>query len=76
MLRADWTVIEGSVVEHGFGVSPLVPVTMIPNEPGFWPGEDGEDLVSARVAVWMTNVLMVKETKSATKMPVTPGSTT
>jgi hypothetical protein len=34
---------------------------------GFWPGEDGEDLPAAQVAIWMAHVLMLKETKSATK---------
>jgi len=73
LLDASFNPIEGTYVEHGFGVCPYVPVTMMPPEPGFWPGEDGEDLVSARIAVWITDVFMMKETKSATKMPVIAG---
>lgn len=73
LLDSTFSIIEGSYVEHGFGVNPYTPVTMMPPEPGFWPGEDGEDLVAARVAVWVTDIFMMKETKSATKMPVIAG---
>lgn len=73
LLRSDMTPIDDTVIEHKFGLAPLVPVSMTPTDAGFWNGEDGEDLVAARVAVWVTNVLMLKETKSATKAPVVTG---
>lgn len=77
LLRADMSVIgtDDAADEHGLGLAPVVPVTMNPCEAGFWSGDDGEDLVAARTAVWMTNVLMLKETKSATKMPIVSGDT-
>jgi len=48
-------------------------VTLSPPQAGFWPGEEGEDLVAARIAVWMQGILMLKESKSATKQPVLSG---
>ncbi len=75
-LRKDMTVITSSYVEHGLGVCPWVPVTLGPPGAGFWPGEEGSDLDAAHVAIWLTNVLLLKEAKSATKVPVLQGDTT
>lgn len=75
-LRDDLSVITVAVVEHGLGVCPWVPVTLSPPQAGFWPGQEGEDLVAARIAVWMQGVLMLKESKSATKQPVIQGDST
>lgn len=75
-LRADFSVIPETYLEHGLGVCPWIGVTLGPPCAGFWPGEDGEDLVAAHIAIWFSNVLMLKETKSATKMPVITGDGT
>lgn len=75
-LRDDLSIIGGSTVEHGLGVCPWVPVTLGPPAPGFWPGNEGEDLVSAHIAVWFNNVLLLKESKSATKQTVIQGDGT
>ena len=72
-LRDDLSVISSSYVVHGLGVNPWTPVTLSPPQAGFWPGEEGEDLVAARIAVWMQGILMLKESKSATKQPVLSG---
>lgn len=68
--------IESTVVEHGLGLCPWVSVQRLPNRAGFWPGEEGEDLVSAQVSIWMSNVLQNKETKSATKQTLLSGDMT
>jgi hypothetical protein len=72
-LRDDLTAISSSHVVHGLGVNPWTPVTLSPPQAGFWPGEEGEDLVAARIAVWMQGILMLKESKSATKQSVLSG---
>lgn len=58
---------------HALGVCPWMLLTRGPAEPGVWPGEEGEDLVSAQIAVWFANVLGLKETKSATKQTILSG---
>ena len=78
-LNASFDVIDGTYQTHGLvdedgkGVSPYVAVTAGPPQSGFWCGHEGEDLVAARVSVWVANVFMLKETKSATKMPIVTG---
>lgn len=62
---------------HGFGLNRWVPLSYSSVAiPGFWPGEEGEDLVAARMAIWLASILMVKETKSNTKQPVVSGDAT
>lgn len=64
----------GAPKPHGLGVNPWIGVTYHAESiPGYWPGEEGEDLVAAQVAIWMSNVLLLKETKSATNVPVLSG---
>ena len=75
-LRSDLSVIPGSHVVHEMGVCPWVPVTLGPPGAGFWPGEEGEDLVAAHLAIWLSNVFGLKEMKSATKQAVISGDTT
>ncbi|HUR48202.1 MAG TPA: hypothetical protein VMY88_01545, partial [Acidimicrobiales bacterium] len=65
--------IESTYKEHGFGVNPWSPVMRSPVRAGFWPGEEGEDLVAGHIAIWMANVLLMKETKSATKQTIVSG---
>lgn len=76
-LTDEFVPIEGSHVEHGIGMSRWVPINYSAVAiPGFWPGREGEDLVSARVTEWLADILMIKETKSNTKQPIISGDTT
>jgi len=75
-LRDDFTIIGDSVIEHGLGVCPWVPVTLAPPGPGFWPGDYGEDIAAAHVAIWFQNILTLKESKSATKQTIVSGDGT
>jgi hypothetical protein len=64
----------GAWVEHGLGLNRWVPLTYAATAtPGFWPGCEGEDLVSAHMMGWLAAILMVKETKSNTKQPLVQG---
>jgi hypothetical protein len=74
-LRQDMSPILSTYLVHGLGVNPWVPVSLGPPIAGFWPGQEGEDLVSAHVAIWLSNILLLKEQKSATKVPVITGDT-
>lgn len=65
----------GPLVPHGFGVNRWVPLSYAVNHPGFWPGEEGEDLVSAQLALGLIAVLLIKETKSATQQTFLTGDT-
>lgn len=59
---------------HGLGLNPWVALTYHAEAvAGFWPGEDGADLVAAQVSIWMSGVLMLKETNSATKQEIVTG---
>jgi hypothetical protein len=76
LLDENMAVIPDSWVPHGFGVCPWVPITRGPTPSGFWPGEEGEDLVAATVSIWFANISMMKETKSSTKQPIVQGDAT
>jgi hypothetical protein len=71
-LRENLTII-GEPKEHGFKRNPWVPLTLGPLVPGFWPGEEGEDLVAAHLAIWFANICMLKETKSSTNQTILSG---
>jgi hypothetical protein len=75
-LREDLSVIAGSYQEHGLGVVPWVPLSLGPASPGFWPGNEGEDMVAGHVSIWLENILLLKESKSATKQTVISGDGT
>lgn len=75
-LRDDLTVIPGTYDEHNLGVCPWVPITLGPAGSGFWPGSEGEDMVSGHLTIWLENVLLIKESKSATKQTVITGDGT
>lgn len=75
-LRDDLTVIGDSWQSHDFGVIPWVPLTLGPQCPGFWPGSEGEDMVAGHIAIWVQNILLLKESKSATKQTVITGDGT
>lgn len=63
-----------SEVLHGLGVNRWMPMSLHAVAlPGFWPGEEGEDLVAAAVAIWFAGILLMKETKDATKMTTMGG---
>lgn len=72
-VREDWSIIGDSWQPHSFGVCPWTPVTLGPPQPGFWPGNEGEDLTAATVATWFAGILLLKEMKSATTLPVLQG---
>lgn len=72
-LRDDFSVIESSYLEHKLGISPWIAVTLSPPGPGYWPGDEGEDLVAAAVSTWLSHVLLMKEQKSATKQETITG---
>lgn len=76
-LDEHFTPIPATYTEHGLGMSRWVPLSYSATAiPGFWPGEEGEDLVAARMAIWLASILMVKETKSNRKQPVLSGDAT
>lgn len=75
-LREDMGVIASSYEVHNLGVNPWVSVALSPVGAGFWPGEEGEDLVAAAVSTWLASLLLLKETKSATMQPVLQGDST
>lgn len=75
-LREDMSTIPNTWAPHGLGVCPWVPVSLGPPSSGFWPGEDGEDLVAGAVTVWLENILLIKESKSATKQTLISGDGT
>lgn len=75
-LRDDLSVIPGSWQEHGLGVCPWVPVTLGPPSSGFWPGSEGADLVAGQETIWLEGVLLIKESKSATKQTIIQGDGT
>ena len=66
--------IEASWKEHGLGLNRWVPLTYSANAiPRFWPGREGEDLVAARMTMWLCDILMIKETQATTRQPVVTG---
>lgn len=76
LLDDRFHIIAGTYKEHGIGLNPWVPLTAHESMPGFWPGEEGEDLVAATVTIWFSGVSLLKETKSATKQPIIQGDMT
>jgi hypothetical protein len=75
-LRDDLSPIAGSYEEHGLGVIPWVPLSLGPAAPGFWPGCEGEDMVAGHVSIWLENILLLKESKSATNQTIISGDGT
>ena len=75
-LRENMSVIPGTHHEHGLGVCPWVPVTLGPPSSGFWPGSEGADLVAGHTTIWLENILLIKESKSATKQHIITGDGT
>lgn len=65
--------IESTYLEHGLGVNPWLLLTKSASTPGIWPGEEGEDLTAGHMAVWLQNILGLKESKSATKQLLLSG---
>ena len=75
-LDAGFNPIPETHVEHKLGLNRWVPISYAADAiPGFWPGEEGGDLVAAHLAIWFASVLMIKETKSNTKIPIITGDT-
>jgi hypothetical protein len=73
---AKGTVIQESVREHGLEEMPWTLVSIDPPASCLLEGSTGEDLVAAHMDVWFENVLLLKESKSATRQPVFAGDTT
>lgn len=72
-LTAEGGFIPSSYKEHGLGRMPWHFMSLEPPDATVWPGEVGEDLVAAHLAIWFANVCLLKETKSATKLPIVTG---
>lgn len=75
-LRQDMSPISETYVVHELGACPFVPVVLGAPAPGFWPGSEGEDMVAAHIAIWFNNILLLKESKSATTIPIVQGDGT
>lgn len=65
--------IQSTYVVHGLNVCPWMLITRFRSIAGIWPGEEGEDLVAGQTSVWMSNVLLLKEQKSATRQTLLSG---
>lgn len=75
-LTKDFRPIPSTYTEHGWGVNRWVAISSAPkSQPDFWPGDDGEDLVSASVINLIVEALMFKETNTASRVPVVSGDT-
>lgn len=68
--------IIGKPVEHGFPRLPFSHLSLEPPSGSLWPGEAGEDLVAAHMAIWFSSVCLLKEAKSATVLPIIAGDAT
>jgi len=68
--------IVGTPKPHDFGRIPYVFVSLEQGTTSPWPGQAGEDLVSAHMAIWFSNISLMKELKSSTKVPTVSGDTT
>lgn len=65
----------GDDVVHGIGLNRWVPIALNAiGIAGYWPGEQGEDLIAAAVSISMANVNLLKETATATKQTVFQGN--
>lgn len=74
-LRENWTIIGESFQAHDLGRIPWVFCCLDdPSDDSPWPGNAGEDLVAADMAVWFSAVNMLKEVKSATRIPIISGN--
>jgi hypothetical protein len=59
---------------HGIGMNRWVPMSLSPiGIAGFWPGEEGEDLVAAQIAIGISNIQMLKEAKSTNRQTILGG---
>ena len=61
---------------HGWARMPWILCSLEPPGTTLLDNQTGEDLVAAHRAVWFENILLLKESKSATKLPVHIGDTT
>lgn len=72
-LDENFMPVDGTWVEHGLGTSRWVSLVRQPIRPGVFPGNEGADLVAAHVSIGISNILLLKETKSATKQTILAG---
>jgi hypothetical protein len=75
-VTASGIVMQETVREHGFKRLPGVLLALDAPPGQLFDSMGGEDLVSAHLAVWFENVLLLKESKSATKVPIIAGDVT
>ena len=68
--------IVGKPQQHDIGRIPYVFVSLEDGGATVWPGKAGEDLVNAAMAIWFSNVSLMKEQKASTKIPTISGDTT
>lgn len=75
-LSEDFHPIPGTRKEHGLGFNPWTSITSASRAtPDFWPGDDGADLVSAHVSGLIIEACLIKETNTASRVPVATGDT-
>ena len=74
-LNSDAYVID--VEDHNIGRMPIALLCLDESSShGLWPGMAGEDLISAQMALSFVQVCLLKELKSATKVPMLSGDLT
>jgi len=66
----------GSIVEHGFARNPWLLFSLEPPHGALLDSTTMEDLAAAHRAEWFLQVRILKESKSATKIPVIQGDET
>lgn len=72
MFQLDYAgnVLDDSVVEHAYGRIPWILFSLEPPNGTLLDTTSGDDLEAAHRAVWLMSVLLLKESKSATKQHV------
>jgi len=72
MTREGYVLTE-TVVPHGFERMPWILFALEPPAGGLLDSRTGEDLVAAHRSVWFEMILLLKESKSATKQTILTG---
>jgi hypothetical protein len=72
-LSKDQHILTDTVRAHGFARMPWILFSLEPPAGSLLDSMTGEDLVAAHRAVWFENILLLKESKSATKQTVVSG---
>lgn len=72
-VSAQGAIIESTVTPHAFGRIPGVLFTLDPPTGCIFDSHATDDLEAAHRAVWFENILLLKESKSATKTTIVSG---